>query len=150
MTKRADFLKDPDVSGFVLWLSAATETLKVSLNIPSSSKVPRGVEGDFEGLPGVVAAYKWQSTVQVNDNEIEDAQNWQSTRSLLEALGERLKCAIKQGDDDETFGVCQDILQWGGNRNPNVGAQPFLNKLRENRTLANYLEKCQQDLLRLT
>ena len=148
MVKRSVFLSDSEVSGFVEWLrEEAIKKLKVSLTIPPSPKVPGGVKGSFVGLSGVVAAYKWRSTGREADGNHEVAEDWPSTRSLLAAFRDRLQKALKEPPTErEAFAVCQDILRWGGNRNPNVGAEPFLKQMHKDRALERYLRSCQQRL----
>lgn len=127
---RAQFLADSDVAAFVGWLGPMLLKLPVTLKIKRSKFVPGGIDAVHTGLDQVLAAYRWKTSLS-------ETGNWDDTVKLLRGLSKKLKDAKT---DDEAFSVCLDILAFGGNRNDEVGARPFLEERKQAGGLKNYLE----------
>lgn len=129
---RADFLRVPMVADFAVWLGNTLPTLRVELNLKQSRFVPTSVRVTTVGIDQVLSNYVWRSVgMQTGD--------WHETRSRLAALSGALTAAVKANDDTAALAACQAILAWGGDRNANVGASPFLQALADNGTLCLYL-----------
>lgn len=65
--------------------------------------------------------------------------------TLLARFRNELSIAIAANDDEAAFKVCKAIIEWGGNRNPLVGATPFLLELANQKKLAAYLASTRTD-----
>lgn len=129
---RADFLRDPMVADFAAWLGNTLPTLRIDLNLKQSRFVPTPVRMTAVGIDQVLSGYVWRSVgMRTGD--------WHETRSRLAALSGALTTAVKAADNTAALAACQAILAWGGNRNANVGAAPFLQALADNGTLCLYL-----------
>lgn len=111
---------------------AAMPRIMVRLNIPSSRFVPGGLKA-YAPLGALSLLYAWQAPGLVVGDFIYTAQH-------LERLSERLRWAIASNDRAETLAVCSEILRWGGERNMNHGARPFLEELEDD--LPAYLARC--------
>ncbi len=68
--------------------------------------------------------------------------NWAETCATLAQLSADLCLAVNTGNQDDAFAACKEILRWGGNRNPTVGALPFLTSKCVAQSLCNYLQSC--------
>lgn len=127
--KREDYLADSNVSGFVSWLANNHNNIKVLLNIPPSPKVPGGVVNAEAtiGLEKVVAQYNWLGL------------SWTQTVTKLSELAASIQ---DHGHSNErALAACIEIIEWGGERNPENGARPFLNRLAAEGSLVEYLEE---------
>lgn len=133
IVNRTEFLKSPDVAEFIQWLTANVNTLIIDLDIKKSRFVPGGVHEKLVGMNNVLPHYIWRS-------EATPKGNWQETRMYLGELAGTLQLALgRDGGDDAAMAACRRILSWGGDRNPKVGASPFLNELHTNKELSAYL-----------
>lgn len=143
MRDRKWFLGNAEVRGFVAWLARNASTLKVDLNIPRSSKVPGGVAGTYVGLEAVTAAYKWRArwSIPALVPALVKSCDWPETQHSLRLLSTTLKDQLRDGGSTED--VCEAILRWGGDRNPRLGAGPFL---RKQHSLGQYLLSARQEL----
>ena len=149
---RSDFLKDQDVMDFIEWLAYPGEgglpasrpghagaeepfsllTFPICLNIKKSRFVPKGVKTRVKGIEGVLRHYTWKSAgMQKGD--------WPETKIRLTALSVALRSAVRSGINSTTLDACRDILVWGGNRDWNVGAWPFLAGMANAGTLCQYI-----------
>lgn len=132
---RTEFLQGCAVGGFTDWLAGKADTLMVDLDIKRSRFVPGGIRQRLLGMNAVLPHYVWRS-------EGTGEGRWPETQQHLGQLGGALKRALEAGgDDDVVMDVCRQILLWGGDRNPKVGASTFLEQLHAGRGLAVYLNK---------
>ena len=118
MNKQA-FLANQDVEDFLAWLARELPRLKVRLDIKRSRFVPSGLKVDVTGLGSVLAHYTWKSHGMATGD-------WPEASAHLAALAHALRDAVRRDSDPDALDACRDILQWGGNRNWNTGAYPFL------------------------
>lgn len=132
MNKQA-FLADKDVDDFLAWLARELPRLKVRLDIKRSRFVPSGLKGDVTGLESVLAHYTWKSHGMASGN-------WAEASAHLTNLAHRLRDAVQRDSAPDTLDACRDILQWGGNRNWNTGAYPFLSARAAAGVLCQYLK----------
>lgn len=148
----SDFLKDQDVIDFIEWLAYPGEgdlpvarpghtgeeapfsllTFPICLNIKKSRFVPEGVRARVEGIEGVLRHYIWQSAGMHKGD-------WPETKMRLAALSDALRDAVRSGINSATLDACRDILVWGGNRDWNVGAWPFLAGMASAGKLCRYI-----------
>lgn len=136
---KSEYLSDPDVIDFVSWLKQNLETLNFKLNIKSSRFVPGGIDKEVKGISKISKLYRWKAPGT-------GAGGLKETQSYIKSLSNRLKSSISEGTDQETLDICKDILRWGGNRNFNVGAFPFLNEKSDQSppSLNSYLRETQR------
>lgn len=132
MNKQA-FLADPDVEDFLRWLTRELPRLKVHLDIKRSRFVPSGVNVEVTGLQNVLPHYAWKSHGMANGD-------WADTKTHLAALADALRSAVQRDSDPDTLVACREILRWGGNRNWNTGAYPFLSARAASGVLCQYLK----------
>lgn len=131
MNKQA-FLADQDVEDFLVWLARELPRLKIRLDIKRSRFVPSGLKVAVTGLESVLAHYTWKSHGMASGN-------WAAASAHLTNLAHRLRDAVKRDSDPDALDACRDILQWGGNRNWNTGAYPFLSAMAAAGVLCRYL-----------
>jgi hypothetical protein len=136
--KRAAFLAQSDVAGFIDWLLVRLPELQFSLRILPSSKVPGGLHADCKGIERVLDHYKWKSSWIDSRQQGRQviSQGWEETRDSLRCLRDWIRTAIASGDEDAVLAACLGILRWGGVS----GAVPFLNKLHSRKGLGSYLQ----------
>ncbi len=128
---REDFFNSVDVNEFVKWLVKNLPRLNILLRINGSRFVPNGLDVVCNGFNQVLQHYVWQSAGMQNGD-------WTNTRTELNGLSAELRTGIGRNDEQATLLVCQKILDWGGNRNPAVGALPFLRDMAGD-SLCGYL-----------
>lgn len=145
---KVSFLQDEDVQKFILWSrDFLRKDLKVNLNITSKGTHNAGpINVQLKGLDEVTKHYMWRSTWISSDGIRQTSDNWETTSAYLSSLGKNLRMAIRQGDNEFAFKVCKKIIEWGGDRNPNVGATEFLRLKYEDKTLVSYLSTVQLKL----
>lgn len=170
---KEDYREDPDVSGLVDWLAAACRLLPgipgspwawsmhgtpsmpwpiCDLVIPTSRFVSQWVSGRFFGFDHVVPNYRWKSSwsppskVGVPTPPVA-SEDWTGTWHSLKRLSGLLQGEIfaSPSNSASTLYACHQVLNWGGDRNPKVGAEPFLDSLHHAGTLINYLKTCEAD-----
>lgn len=149
---KTDFLAHPDVINFIEWLANPSDgdapasrpdpaeekdpfsllTLPICLNIRKSRFAPAAIKVCVNGLEGVLRYYIWKSSGMVKGD-------WTETKTRLTALSSALVGAVKSGNNATTLDACRDILVWGGNRDWNVGAWPFLDGMARAGTLCRYI-----------
>jgi hypothetical protein len=149
---RSDFLKDQDVMDFIEWLAYPTGgdfsairsghtggkkpfsilTFPICLDIKTSRFVPEGVKVRVKGIEGVLSHYTWKSAGMHKGD-------WPETKMRLADLSGALRNAVRSGNNSTTLNACRDILVWGGNRDWNVGAWPFLAGMATAETLCQYI-----------
>lgn len=119
---RENFFNSADVNDFVEWLVKNLPRFNIRLKINGSRFAPNGLDVVCNGFNQVLQHYIWRTTGMQNGD-------WNETRTGLNGLSAELRTAIDHNDEQATLLVCQNILAWGGNRNPAVGALPFLRDL---------------------
>lgn len=132
MNKQA-FLANQDVEDFLAWLARELPRLKIRLDIKRSRFVPSGLKVDVTGLESVLAHYSWKSHGMATGD-------WVETKARLGTLAHALRDAVHRDSDPDALDACRDILQWGGNRNWNTGAYPFLSARAAAGVLCQYLK----------
>ncbi len=70
--------------------------------------------------------------------------DWPETKKHLGRLSTALKLALSAEDENTVMDTCRQILSWGGDRNPKVGASPFLESLHKDKALTAYLVKAKR------
>lgn len=112
--------------------TGALATLPIDLAIPSSSKVPKAV---IQRVPfsQLTRVYSWRATGMASGSFLE-------TQEKLASLTNGITMA---SSDAEALSACENILRWGGDRNSNVGALPFL---RSQASVLHYLNAVKADL----
>ena len=138
MSTRQQFLNDSQVADFIAWLGKIAPILQINLNIPWSPKVPRAAVANVAGFEALVPLYQWKARWKIGA-EIRESNDWASTRVSLDRLGSKLRTAYELRNDEQTLEVCKAILRWGGDRNANAGALPFLTALPN---IASYIDEC--------
>lgn len=135
--KRNQFLAQPEVESFVLWLVEHLPTLSFSLNFKSSKFVPGGLKGEVQGFEHVIQHYRWKASWQDSNHISVDSQTWVETQRSLGLLREWLTSAVRAGDEQQALQACLQVLRWGGVR----GAIVFLHRLAEKGELTTYLQE---------
>lgn len=116
---KTEFQNNADVQAFVTWLAERMDTLPANLSIKRSRFVPGGVQAECHGLNEVLANYVWRA-------EGMKTGNWRETGSEIVRLRSELCYAIDHGSNADALAACKKVLNWGGNRDYNKGAYPFL------------------------
>ena len=132
------FRSNPDVLQFTQWLAERHQSLSVTMAIKSTRFVPGGISANLTGLNAVLPYYRWRTAGT-------GTGDWRETQQRLQTLRQALQTAIESANDDQVFGACREIVVWGGDRNPRVGALPFLAQLRTGGKLTTYLERARRD-----
>ncbi len=145
---KVSFLQDEDVKKFILWSrDFLRKDLKVNLNITSKGTHNAGpINVQLKGLDEVTKNYMWRSTWKISDDQVQTSDNWETTSAYLSSLGKNLRMATRERDNGFAFKICKKIIEWGGDRNPNVGATEFLRLKYEDKTLVSYLSTVQLKL----
>ena len=130
---KQEFLANQDVEDFLDWLARELPRLKIRLDIKRSRFVPSGLKVDITGLESVLAHYTWKSHSMATGG-------WAEASARLTALAHALRDAVRRNSDPDALDACRDILQWGGNRNWNTGAYPFLSARAAAGVLCRYLK----------
>ena len=140
---RSTYLSEESVSEFIIWLAQRAGELPIGLNVPRSGRVLRPIHMQLAGLEAVLETYQWKARWAV-DAQGGESCDWHSTRLSLEALSERLRDAVYRSDADNSARDCLcAVFEWGGIRNPLVGAGGFVRKLPDARS---YFAKTAQAL----
>jgi hypothetical protein len=170
-----EFLKDPDVTDLLDWLAGTCQReLSITsgaspwrpmtsagrpwapwpicdLRIPTSRFVPRPISGRFFGFDHVIPNYLWKSSwIEPGPPAIEVASDdWATTVHSLDRLSTWLRGELHAGATPGAPGLlnaCLEVLRWGGDRDPRVGATPFLHECYATRRLGAYLGSCLADV----
>lgn len=128
------FRSCPDVLQFTQWLAERHQSFSVTLAIKSTRFVPGGISADVTGLNAILRYYRWRTAGT-------DTGDWRETQQRLQTLRHAVQNAIESANDDQVFEACREIFVWGGDRNPRVGALPYLAQLRTDEKLTTYLEQ---------
>lgn len=126
------FVSDPEVSAFIDWLRARADGLPVRFEIASTAYVPGGLRREVAGLEAALGCYTWRT-------DQTEAGDWASTKDFLKGLALALRSALAADDQDAVLRICLDIVDWGGDRNGEAGATPFLAGLHAQGALGGYL-----------
>lgn len=125
------FLQDKDVENFADWMARCLPSLHVHLRIKLSRFVPTQIDQQLVGIEAVLAHYVWRG-------------NWTETKAEIARYRRDLHNALLARNQQKLLAVCAEIVRWGGDRNPNRGAMPFL---RAQQDLAGYLDVSSSALL---
>jgi hypothetical protein len=128
---KTTYLSLPEVKGFISWLINALPSLQVYLKIKQSRFVPVCVDVRLNSFSQIIDCYVWKS----NGSKTGD---WNETNLLVKSLSQALGAAVQAKNNAHAISVCDTILAWGGDRNPAVGASPFLHSMAPD-TLCNYI-----------
>lgn len=131
---KTTFQKNPDVQAFAIWMAERIHILPVNLSIKNSRFVPGGVRAECHGFSEVIERYAWRA-------EGMETGNWQETGEVIAQLRSELRDAIDHGSNADALAACKKVLKWGGNRNYNKGAYPFL---KSQANLRKYLQNTAQ------
>ena len=134
--KREQFLAQPEVESFVVWLVEHLPQLTFKLNFKSSKFVPGGLKAEVQGFEQVIQHYHWKANWQDSNHRLVDSQTWGETQRSLGQLREWLTSAVNAGNEQHTLQACLQILHWGGVR----GAIVFLHGLAAKGELTSYLQ----------
>lgn len=135
---REQFIKDKNVEGFVNWAANYLPNINVTLNISrrgtgrANGVLGPGIKGNFVGLDAIVNAYQWRSLWTDSEGNNHVSQTWDETKNSLGQLSAWLQKELMEGNDDSVFRACESIVIWGGDRDENKGARPFLRERNEN------------------
>jgi len=129
---REIFLSNPDVKGFVNWLSANLASMPVRLDMPHSPFVPGGIVADTTFAEIVPRHYRWRLAGM-------STGDWYETMQRVRSLAEPLRDAVMNDDAAAARRACDAIAQWGADRNSRVGAMAFLNAQKDE--LPSYLRR---------
>ncbi|MBA6362013.1 hypothetical protein, partial [Colwellia sp. BRX8-6] len=137
------FVTNPEVIDFVAWAVNLLPSLEVNLNISRKGTGRAigtngpGVQGMFVGVDAITSAYQWLGRWKDADGNYTESCDWHSTKNSLNELSQWLRNNIQAGSSIEVIECCKQILIWGGDRNPAVGAGRFLGTLKDE--IRNYL-----------
>lgn len=141
---RVQFNNNSIVSGFTDWAANYLVTLNVDLDVTGSGtgtaggKRGPGVKLKCTSFDQIVNAYHWRSE-WVHKNEHKHlSDDWVTTKKSLKDLGNWIKYEVNSGNNKEALAAAKEIVTWGGDRNPNRGAIPFLTSQKN---LCGYLKK---------
>ncbi|PKI17968.1 hypothetical protein [Colwellia sp. 12G3] len=154
---KSEFATTPEVVDFVEWSISFLPTLEVNLNISNKgtgrikgmNKLPStfgpGVKGTFVGMDAITNAYQWAGKWEDSEGNFTESCDWFSTRKSLNELSKWFRGNIQSASSTDVFNHCNQILIWGGDRNPAVGAGKFLLKLQGD--IQHYLITTKNQLL---
>ena len=128
---RSDFLSVNEVDQFCRWLALALQRVDLDLNMKSSRFNPVCVRRKLSGVNEIVENYQWRARNMISGS-------WTETKQVLSNYSQDLRNAVNAGDLDKTLLATISIVEWGGDRNPRVGAIPFLKSKGKN--LPSYIE----------
>ncbi|MBH3430226.1 hypothetical protein [Pseudomonas alkylphenolica] len=135
--KRKQFLAQPEVESFIVWLADNLPTLTFKLRFKSSKFVPGGLVEDVQGFEQVLQHYRWKANWYDANQSTVESESWTQTQRSLGQLREWLTSAVNAGDEQQALQACLQVLRWGGVR----GAIPFLHRLAAKGELSVYLQK---------
>jgi hypothetical protein len=132
---REQFLADTEVIKFVNWASVYLHSVQVDLNISrrgtgrALKTLGPGVRGQFVGVDQIVKAYHWRSSWTDPAHIVTESGDWPSTRRTLAALSAWLQREVAAGNCAGARSAAREVIQWGGDRKPEVGATRFLDNI---------------------
>lgn len=131
---KKQFLDDSAVESFIDWLSNNISKIEINLKIGKSKFVQNPINESIIGIDNVLKHYQWKSIGM-------QSGSWDETKERLGELSAKLRSAVNSENENATLDACKNILAWGGNRNWNVGAYPFLKHKAKAGALCNYISK---------
>lgn len=141
---KQQYLSNPDVIAFIDWFIDYFPQLTIRLKIKSSQFVPNGINKVVQGGHLLINDYLWRTSwFDIDSKEAISSSDWSSTKSSINHL--RLLLVNAQNDAD-LLKACHGVLEWGGERNPNYGARPFLTQKAQQQQLKKYLLDCREAL----
>lgn len=129
---KIQFLNNSDVLKFANWFQRKYRNIEFNLNIRKSKFVPTPIFKQIKGLENLLSCYQWKSADMLYGN-------WHEASAYILNLSEKVKIAVDSGNDNDALLACYNILRWGGDRNPRVGACPFLTKKAHKNQLCDYI-----------
>ena len=134
---KTEFLANPDVAGFIDWLSKDLPSRTFQLDISSSRFVPSGLKAKVSGVENVLNHYCWSTYwIDTRSNAKVHSSDWKSTKKSLSDLSQWLNDAVSSGDQKQTHDAALAVLKWGGVS----GASRLIGQLYESNDLVNYLK----------
>jgi hypothetical protein len=134
---KKEFLSNPDVTGFVDWLSKDLPSRTFHLNISASRFVPHGLNAQVKGIENVLAHYFWNAYWDdTRSNKRVHSSDWKSTKKSLAMLSQWLQTSINNNDQKSAYEATRAVMKWGGVS----GASRLMRQLFESKSLVNYLE----------
>ena len=141
---RNQFLAEPAVANFIIWLQERLPTIKVNLRLLPSRFVPGGLEVDVEGVESVLEYYRWKSSWTDEMDNSHVSISWTETSESLNELSQWLRDAISDNNEAVTLQACLEILRWGGVYK--LGSINFLTNLSENNDLIPYINNVRNSM----
>ncbi|WP_148301250.1 hypothetical protein [Methylobacillus glycogenes] len=133
------FSRSSDVISFVSWFNENYHSLIINFRIIRTRFVPEGIYISGTGFSSALNHYRWLATGM-------HTGDWQETKDKLSNFRTSLRKFTKINDSEFALQTCAEILKWGGDRNSNFGAYPFLYGKYKNKELTTYLEKSSETL----
>jgi hypothetical protein len=141
---KQQYLAHSDVSSFIDWFIDFFPQLTIHLKVKSSQFVPNGINKIVYGGHTLINDYFWKTSwSDVNSKQVIQSSDWLSTKLSIHKLKTSL---VNAKNDTDLLQACYGVLEWGGERNPNYGARPFLTQKAQQQQLKKYLTDCQQAL----
>lgn len=139
---KSDFVKIPDVKNFALWFSDNATKFSFPLNIKKSRFVSEKIETECIGIEEVLSKYKWKSSwTNKFTGKNHPSNDWMETLKSLTELSMLFKKVVAENNPEKVLVVCEQILNWGGERDPAEGARPQFNSLKSKGLLIEYIQK---------
>jgi hypothetical protein len=138
---KEEFLRQPDISAFIIWLVQNLPDLRVHLRVSRSRYVPESIDQRCVGFENLLTLYAWNNSWD-DGNHIIHSCDWPSTQQSLARIKRNLQQAIANQNQQETLRACKNILLWGG-----VPASiSFIEQQAGNDTLIMYLLNMEEHL----
>ena len=141
---KQQYLANADVAAFVDWFIDFFPQLTIRLKVKSSQFVPNGINKIMYGGHTLINDYLWKTSwSDATSRQVIQSGDWLSTKSSISKLKSSL---VNAKNDTDLLQACYGVLEWGGERNPNYGARPFLTKKAKQQQLVTYLQECKKRL----
>jgi hypothetical protein len=137
------------IDSFTDWLASRSGDILISLRIPKSSRVSQSVNRKVEGLNNITDFYAWKANWTNHRTQgVYQSENWSSTQQSLKSIRQYIQSSVfeKNSSENDALEACLAVLRWGGDRNSQVGATPFLTRLSGINELRQYLQKATSSL----
>lgn len=130
-----------DYHDFIRWLSVKLRSVPIHLKIVKRRKRSRAIDANLHDVEAVLKHYAWKASWPDPAHGPVDSEDWDTTKASLRRLRARLRsaCAAEDNSDRKVLAACKSIVTWGGDRNSDVGAMPFLENLARREGLKAYL-----------
>lgn len=137
---KTDFLKSPDVDGFIRWLATDLGFRTFKLDLASSRFVPGGLKTEAKGIEAVLMHYHWKAKWTDTRSGLNvESDSWIRTKDSLSKLSKWLRESVRTGNQEQTLDASMAVLQWGGVS----GASKLVKELCKTRELVAYLRNVQ-------